>query len=202
MATVKEVVYWDSCVFIDLLSQQKPERYAACNYMQQRAENDELLIVTSAASIAEVTKLSGTSHSIEKQSKMILDYFENPYIVIRQVDRATANEAHEISRKHGLPPLDAIHVATALRAKVPVIYTYDGLKRRRKGLIKYNLLFGSNPALRIEMPPDPPPPPSDGPLCDMAEKAEKTEVTQEETAPKIIPIHEAPLTEGQEIIDK
>ena len=49
---------------------------------------------------------------------------------------------------------DAIHVATAIRNKVSVLYTYDASKNRRKGLLKHNLKVDA-PPLRIEKPPDP-----------------------------------------------
>ncbi len=87
MASSKELVYWDSCVFIDLLSQQKPVHFAACKYLMERAERGEVIIVTSTVAIVEVHKLSN-SPSTPKENKMILDFFENPYIVVRQVDRA------------------------------------------------------------------------------------------------------------------
>ncbi|MFT3879959.1 MAG: type II toxin-antitoxin system VapC family toxin [Gemmatales bacterium] len=171
MASSKEIVYWDSCVFIDLLSQQKADRFAACKHIQERAEKGEVTIVTSAITITEVMKL-GSAPATDKENKQILDYFENPYIIIRQVDRATAMEAREVIRKHGLRTVDAIHVATALRAGVPVVQTYDGIKGRRKGLLKYNLKIG-NPPIRIETPPAPPPPPASiAPLIDAIEKAE------------------------------
>lgn len=157
MPNEKERVYWDSCVFIDLL-QQRAGRYEACRYIHDRAEKGELLIVTSAITIAEVVKLPESGTFPDMHSKMILEYFENPYIVIRQVDRPTAEEAHRLSQAHGIYPMDAIHLATALGAVVSVLHTYDEKKKRRKGLLGWNLKVG-NPPLRIEKPADPPPPP-------------------------------------------
>ena len=80
-----------------------------------------MTIVTSAISIVEVNKLSDAPALREDESKKILAFFENPYIAIRAVDRQTAELAHELTRTHGLVNLDAIHVATALIVKVPVI---------------------------------------------------------------------------------
>jgi hypothetical protein len=62
--------------------------------------------------------------------------------------------AHEFTRTHGLRNADAIHVATALIARVDVLYTWDDKKQRRAGLLGHNGKIGK-PPLRIEVPPDP-----------------------------------------------
>ncbi len=90
----------------------------------------------------------------EEQSKKILKFFENPYIVVRPIDRHAAETAHELTRTNGLTCNDAIHAATALIAKVAVIYTYDVKKGRRKGLLAHRQKIDS-PPLRIEIPPKP-----------------------------------------------
>jgi hypothetical protein len=60
--------------------------------------------------------------------------------------------------RHGL---DAIHAATAVIGKVDILYTYDGKKGKRGGLLPYDRKIGT-PPLRIERPPSP----SLGPLFD------------------------------------
>jgi predicted nucleic acid-binding protein len=150
-------VYWDACVFIDLL-QQTAGRYDACEDCRQRAEKGELILITSAITIAEVNKLPSLGSLPEVQSRVILEFFENSYIVLRQVDRAVAEKAHELTRTHGLMPMDAVHVATALAMQVDVFLTYDTPKGRRKGLLRHNGTIG-NPPLKIEMPTLPTPGP-------------------------------------------
>jgi PIN domain len=73
---------------------------------------------------------------------------------MRQLDRPTAELAHEITRTYGLTNADAVHVATAVIAKVPVLYTYDSAKGKRRGLLRHDRKIG-DPPLRIEVPPDP-----------------------------------------------
>src|SRR4051812_48752614 len=108
-------VYWDSCVFIDLL-QQSPGRYEQCKHIHEQAEKGDLIIVTSAVTRAEVSRLPDAGGIMpEDQSRQILDYFENPYISIRQVDRLTAEHANQLCRGHNIMPLDAIHLATAIK---------------------------------------------------------------------------------------
>ncbi len=112
------------------------------------------MIVTSALTITEFNKLPESKGLPEQQSRKILDFFENEYIAIRSLDRRTAEYAHELTRTHGLANADAIHAATAIVNKTPVLYTYDAVMQRRKGLLRHNLKVG-NPPLRIEKPPDP-----------------------------------------------
>jgi predicted nucleic acid-binding protein len=154
--------YWDTCLFIEILQKDNQERFEACEEMRAKAEKGELVIVTSTLTIVEVNKLPESGALPEEQSRQILDFLENPYIVLRQLDRPTAERAHEIVRVNGLSNADAIHVATALLAKVPVLYTYDVAKKKRRGLIRHHLKIG-NPPLRIEIPPKP----SEGPLFDL-----------------------------------
>lgn len=149
-----EVVYFDSCLFIELLQQNDAERFDACEDLRSKAEKQALIIVTSARTITEVNKLPESPSLPEEQSKRILAFFENPYIAIRPVDRHTAEYAHELTRTHGLTNIDAIHVATAVLSRASVLYTYDSAKSKRKGLLRYSLKIG-NPPIRIEIPPDP-----------------------------------------------
>ncbi len=147
-----DTAYFDSCLFIELLQQDDPERFAACECFRAEAVANRLVIVTSAITITEVNKLPESDALREDQSKQILAFFQNPYIAVRAVDRQTAEYAHELTRTNGLTNLDAIHVATAILSKVPVLYTYDDPKSKRKGLIRHHLKIGT-PPLRIEKPP-------------------------------------------------
>ena len=154
MANSLELVYFDTCLFVELLQQDNQSRFDACEFMRLKAAKKELLIVTSAITIVETNKLPESPALLEEQSKKILAFFLNPYIAIRPVTREIAELAHEFTRTHGLTNLDAIHVATAAISKVTSFYTYDNPKKKRKGLIRHSLKIGQ-PPLRIEMPPDP-----------------------------------------------
>lgn len=149
-----ELVYLDTCVFIELLQQNNPLRFDSCEELRLRAMKNELVIVTSSVTIAEVIKLPALTVLPKEQSEKILKFFENPYINVRGCDRATAEYAHNLSNTYGLTPLDAIHVSTAVRSKASVLYTYDDKKGKRKGLIGHSEKIGT-PPLRIEKPPNP-----------------------------------------------
>lgn len=119
-----------------------------------RAVKKELFIVTSAITIAETCRLTDDPAAYENESKLILRFFENPAIIIRALDRPTAECAHTLTRTHGLKSMDAIHAATAITSRVSVMYTYDQSKGRRKGLLGHDGKIGA-PPLCIAKPPDP-----------------------------------------------
>jgi predicted nucleic acid-binding protein len=158
--------YIDSCVFVEMLQKLKNDRLDACQNLVARAKKKDLRIVTSTWTITEVNRLDALEKaegvSREEQSRMILDFFENRFIDLRQLDRATGEYAHELTRTHLLTNADAIHLATALLNKVDVFYTYDdGGGRQRKGLLRHSLAIGTPPLL-IKRPPAP----TDYPLFD------------------------------------
>jgi hypothetical protein len=59
--------------------------------------------------------------------------------------------AQEISRKHGLKPSDASHVATAIFYKCQSLQTYDGERGEAKKLFAFKGKIGT-PALTIDLP--------------------------------------------------
>jgi len=146
-------IYWDSCCFIGLLQDEKDKAPALAD-LAQKAAADDLVIVTSALTIAEVCKLPDTGAQPEEQTKKVLKFFENPYIVVRSLDRAIAERANRIARDTGIKPLDAVHVATGIVTGCEVLYTYDGKKKGKKGLLQYNGASWLTP-MRIAQPPDP-----------------------------------------------
>jgi hypothetical protein len=52
-------------------------------------------------------------------------FFEQPWILVRDVDRFIAEDARHLIWAHGIKPKDAIHLATALRLKLSVMDTFD-----------------------------------------------------------------------------
>ena len=77
--------------------------------------------------------------------------FDEPYITNISLDPARASEARDL--RWGFPWLrtaDAVHIASAIYAKVDVMHTYDG-RRKGKGILSLNSAVG-NPPLRISVP--------------------------------------------------
>jgi predicted nucleic acid-binding protein len=146
----QERIYWDSCVFISCI-ERTPSRYSILKTIIRDAEEGSLVLVASTLVIAEVTKLNGSTELEKKQAQLIQDFFENDYIEIRALDRLTAEQAAEISRKYGLKPPDAIHVATAIRHGCSCLQTYDGEQGCQGKLLAFDNKIGW-PALAIRLP--------------------------------------------------
>ena len=66
---------------------------------------------------------------------MIRGFFMHDWIVVRQLDRPTAEYARALIWQHNFDPKDAIHVATAVLARAPNLDTFDGDLIKRSGQI-------------------------------------------------------------------
>ena len=140
-----ERVYWDSVCFISRI-ERRPDRIAVLEQMTDRAERGELEIVTSAFTLCEVGRVEGVPLP-DDQERLIVDFFENEYILIQQVNRQVAEVARQILRTHAnVPGKDAIHIASAQVSNSAVLYTYD-----ERHLLRLNGQI-DNPPLRIERP--------------------------------------------------
>ena len=97
-----------------------------CRGIIHNAENENVKIVTSALTIAEIIYLKGHPKITKDKSQAIKDFFKNNYIIIVNVDRVIAEFARELLWDYeSLKPKDAIHVATALQWQIPIIETTD-----------------------------------------------------------------------------
>lgn len=140
--------YWDSNCFLAWFLNESGKA-DKCRGVIEAAEADKLQIVTSALTITEVIKLKGKPRLKQDRERIIQDFFEQEYIVIRNVDRKVALYARQLLWEfEALLPKDSIHVATALVNKLPVLDTFD------EYLIKLDGKLG-NPGLRIGYPDAP-----------------------------------------------
>jgi predicted nucleic acid-binding protein len=116
--------YWDSCAFLAWLLPE-PEREDACRSVLRAAEDGELELVTSALTLTEVIKLKGKEELKADFEKKIAEFFKNDFIILRNVDRFIATSAQRLVWENNVTPRDAMHVATALHWKNPVLDTFD-----------------------------------------------------------------------------
>ena len=140
--------YWDSCVFIDAL-RKTPGRWEHIRYLEDDARSGGSYIYTSTLTIAEVVRCKDDETFTDAERRLIANYFTHSFVKIIPVDRIVARAAADIVRVHRLKPPDAIHVATALRAKCAVLYTYDGVDGG--GLLAKHDQIGT-PTLPIKRP--------------------------------------------------
>lgn len=120
----ERLVYWDSDLFISRI-QRTAGRIEVLEELTRLAECEKLKLATSAYTLVEVAKFDELDLPSDEEEKLIVDFFENPFIAVLPIDDATARIARQVIRDHRMKPKDAIHLATALRHKVPVLHAYD-----------------------------------------------------------------------------
>jgi outer membrane protein TolC/predicted nucleic acid-binding protein len=120
-----KTVYWDSCVFHALFSEEK-ERVEICRKIIEAAQKGELQIYTSAITAVEVVWIKNFDRMSSKHEETIQKFFEHKFIRVLTCDRGIAAEARRLLWQHAkLKPKDAIHVASAISQGVDVMHTYD-----------------------------------------------------------------------------
>jgi predicted nucleic acid-binding protein len=145
-----ELIYWDSDAFLGWL-QEEQDKVELCKGPLERAKAGEVLIVTSALTIAEVLWRRRGPRLPKDKAEILRRFFRHSYIRVRNVTRAIAESAQDVVWNHGVMPKDAIHVATALDAGAAVLETFDAELLKRTGMV------GSPPLLiRKPIPPKEP----------------------------------------------
>jgi len=140
----KDRRYWDSNCFLGWL-QSEPDKAEQCKSVLEEADKGNVLIVTSALTLAEVIKLRGQEPILADRQRAIVEFFKSDFIAVVNVTRFIAERARELVWINGIDPKDAIHVATALDVKLLLFNTFD------EGLLAKSKTVG-DPPLRIEKP--------------------------------------------------
>ena len=144
------LVYLDSNVYLDYLIGGR-DWHDAVRDIFEAWQRGDLAVATSALTIAEVLDMrdaDGKRRTLAPaEEPRIADLF-NPApprkFRLVNVTRAVAERSRELVWDQKIRPKDAIHIASALLARVPVMFTSD---RRLHGKEA-----GGDPPLRIEPP--------------------------------------------------
>lgn len=138
-------IYWDACAWIAYINREMPgpgktfteRRFEMCRDTLRRAEAGDLEIVTSAFTLAEVCKRSTVPGS---PTINLPAFFDQRYILLVPVDKTVGEKAQnlQLAGITGLKPQDAVHVASALIANVPILHTFDGTLRRLTKTLSLN----------------------------------------------------------------
>ncbi len=109
---------------------EEPDKVNECAAVIRQAEAGKLKIVTSALTLTEVLWLKGKQPIPQADRERVRKFFANEYIVLYELDRATAEAAQDVLWEHGVRPKDSVHVATALSASesltIEQLDTFDG----------------------------------------------------------------------------
>src|SRR5665213_770416 len=142
-----ELIYWDSNAFLGWL-QEESTKVDLCKGTLERADAGEVLIVTSALTIAEVLWLRGGPRLTKDKAEILRKFFRRSYIRVRNVTRTISESAQDLVWNNDIKPKDAIHVATAFDANAPFLETFD------EGLLKKSGIIGAPPlVIRKPIPP-------------------------------------------------
>ena len=131
--------YWDSCAFLGWFKNE-PDKVAECESVIRAAERGSVEIVTSAVTLTEVVRLKGLPRLPESDEKIIRDFFEQPYILVANLDRFVAEHARQLCWQFdSLKPKDALHLASAIETECPNLDTFDadliGLNGKLSGVM-------------------------------------------------------------------
>ena len=130
---------------------KKEVDYEQCKGVIQKADQGEIQIITSALTIAEVIYLKEQEKIDRIKSDEICRFFENEYIIPINVDRVVAEMARNLLWNYEtLRPKDALHVASAIKAKVPIFDTFDTYLIGLSGTIGNPPLIISKPNIQYQ----------------------------------------------------
>lgn len=163
MRSKREIIYWDSCVYISWITNDR-EQYEMATILESanKIERGQVILLGSAVLHQEV-RLK-TQAGRDKFEGLL----KRPNIDIKDVDIRISSLAGNISdycldqNKAGKGPklrqLDAIHFATAIHYKADAFYTFDDHLLSLGGNVGgYPLIVCKPPAsIQLTMPPVPP----------------------------------------------
>lgn len=93
----------------------------------RRAENGEALIVVSSLAMVEVCKPHRKSviQGGVEDGDAVDDFFRRSFVEVVELDRTTGRVAQELTNTLGIPSWDAVHLATAIRARSSYLFSWD-----------------------------------------------------------------------------
>ncbi len=126
--------YLDSSVFIAWIKDEKitlpngqvEERgETATRILEDAEKRHRFQIFCSTFVAAEVIKDKSRPQLSEAEVASIDAYLQHEFIVWIELDLTLAVAARELSREHGLKPVDAVHLASAIRAGCDSLFRWD-----------------------------------------------------------------------------
>lgn len=139
--------YWDSDAFLGWLAEEE-DKVEECRAVIRAAEEGKTILITSALTLTEVLWMRRRERIPAESAEKVQQFFQHEYIVVNDLDRRIAEDAQRLVWHHSIKPKDAVHVATALDAKVARMETFDGDLIKKSGEV-------GEPPLEIGRPNEP-----------------------------------------------
>jgi len=120
--------YLETTVFIALIKGEIVEgidRGQIAQNILDDASRERWAILTSTLTIVEVFKKRNHPALTEVEEQKIDAFFKHEYIKLVTLDRPVAEHARKLARVYNLRPIDAVHLASAIRAKADQLLTWD-----------------------------------------------------------------------------
>ena len=164
----KPIIYWDTCVFLALIKDEKRpnNEMDGVNDVANKLYKDHITLLTSDITEGEIL----ASMLSDEAKQKLKDMFKRRNCRSVSADKKVNRLASEIRDYYqqqkaidGLPTLllpDAIHLATAILYSADELHTFDGNddRNRRRALLPLNGNVAGH-TLKICKPPIPAPPP-------------------------------------------
>lgn len=119
-------VYLDSSIYLAVIKGE-PNRVDVSRCLLQGAEAGLYDIYASTLTLAEVCGHGAVRAAAEiaKVDQLVSDFFSNAFIKWVDVDLPIARHARSLSRAYGLRGADAVHLASAIRARCRRLTAWD-----------------------------------------------------------------------------
>lgn len=122
----------DSSVFFALVKQEQITgpggltRWEIARRIFEDAESGKYTIFTSTITIAEVRRIRERTKPLDrKEIQQVQRFLQRSFIQTIDVTREIAEMAQELGAEHGISPIDAIHLATAIWNGCDVLFVWD-----------------------------------------------------------------------------
>jgi predicted nucleic acid-binding protein len=145
-----EKVYWDSNCFLSYLKAEIG-KVDQCEGIIERAERGDVLIVTSALTIAEVLWMREGPRLAKDKATMVQKFFRKSYIRVVNVNRKISEAAQIHVWDSDIRPKDAIHVATAISFSCDALETFDKALIAKSGKVGTPLLLIREPQAAAQL---------------------------------------------------
>jgi len=136
--------YWDSDCFLGWL-QAEADKERECQNVLEAAKDGKVRIITSALTIAEVLMIKGKKPIPKANRAKVEAFFRSDFILVRNITRHIAEVGRGLVWDLNIRPKDALHVATALDAKLSLFNTFDGNLIKKCNRIQPSGLIAERP---------------------------------------------------------